>query len=55
MLPRLVFNGKISIEIYYCCNSNDPTMTHFGSSIRDAHIIKIFLKEKKFQETKDEP
>jgi len=32
-----------------------PTMTHFGSSIRDAQIIKIFLEEKKFQETKDEP
>jgi len=33
----------------------NPTMTHFGSSIRDAQIIKIFLEEKKFQETKDEP
>jgi len=33
----------------------NPTMTHFGSSIRDAQIIKIFLEEKKFQEIKDEP
>jgi len=33
----------------------NPTMTHFGSSIRDAQIIKIFLEEKKFQETIDEP
>jgi len=33
----------------------NPTMIHFGSSIRDAQIIKIFLEEKKFQETKDEP